>query len=92
MPRIPTVKIKDGADYIVINADRYDPKQHTLYDPDEAAKVIAERSNIGTDSGDQFSDDQLRDAIENATGKRPHPNAKRATLIGKFNELNQASG
>ncbi|MGX5708260.1 hypothetical protein [Brucella lupini] len=43
---------------------------------------------IGTNSGDQFSEEQLRSAIEAATGKAPHPSAKLETLIDKFNELN----
>lgn len=46
---------------------------------------------IGTDSGDQFSDEQLRAAIEAATGKAPHPSAKLETLIDKFNELNESA-
>lgn len=45
---------------------------------------------IGTDSGNQFSEEQLRSAIEAATGKAPHPSAKLETLIDKFNELNAA--
>ncbi len=43
---------------------------------------------IGTDSGEQFCDDQLRAAIEAATGRATHPQTKRETLIAKFNELN----
>lgn len=43
---------------------------------------------LGTDSGDQFSDDELRSTIEAVTGKAPHPNAKRETLVEKFNALN----
>lgn len=43
---------------------------------------------IGTDSGDQFSEEELRGAIEVATGKAPHPNAKYETLVEKFNKLN----
>lgn len=46
---------------------------------------------IGTDSGNQFSEEQLRAAIETATGKAPHPSAKLETLIDKFNELNAAA-
>jgi len=49
-------------------------------------------NGIGTDSGDQFSEEQLRAAIEAATGKAPHPSAKLETLIDKFNELNAAAG
>ena len=52
----------------------------TIYCDDRAVGVSGR--------GDQLSDDQLRDAIHVATGKFPHPLAKRATLIGKFNEIN----
>lgn len=52
--------------------------------PQSQATVVG----IGTDSGNQFSEEQLRSAIEAATGKAPHPSAKLETLIDKFNELN----
>jgi hypothetical protein len=45
-------------------------------------------AGIGTDSGDQFSDDQLRGAIEAATGKKPHHKLGREKLVEMFNELN----
>ncbi len=45
-------------------------------------------TGIGTDCGDQLSDDQLRAAIEASTGRATHPQTKRETLIAKFNELN----
>lgn len=45
-------------------------------------------AGIGTDSGDQFSDDQLRAAIEAATGKKPHHKLGREKLIEQFNALN----
>lgn len=48
----------------------------------------APSNGIGTDSGEQFLDAQLRDAIRTATGKAPGPNTSRETLIGRFNELN----
>lgn len=43
---------------------------------------------LGYDSGDQFSDAQLRDAIKEATGTAPGPATKRETLVAKFNEMN----
>lgn len=43
---------------------------------------------IGTDSGDQFSDEQLFDIIEKASGTRPHHKTGRAKLIEIFNSLN----
>lgn len=44
--------------------------------------------DIGTDSGEQFSDEQLRAIIEEATGAPPHHRTGRAKLIEMFNELN----
>jgi hypothetical protein len=49
-----------------------------------------EPTELGTDSGDQFSDEQLRAVIEDATGKAPHPKTGRAKLIAQFNALNAA--
>lgn len=46
---------------------------------------------LGTDSGDQFSDEQLRAAITTATGKAPHPQTGRKKLIAQFNALNAAA-
>lgn len=43
---------------------------------------------LGFDSGEQFSDAQLREAIKEATGKAPGGRASRETLIATFNELN----
>jgi len=45
--------------------------------------------DLGTDSGDQFSDDQLRAVIEEATGKAPHHKTGRDKLVATFNELNK---
>ncbi|WP_421090056.1 hypothetical protein [Pseudochrobactrum sp. MP213Fo] len=44
--------------------------------------------NLGTDSGEQFSDDQLRDAITQATGTKPHHKTGREKLIADYNALN----
>jgi hypothetical protein len=43
---------------------------------------------IGTDSGEQFSDEQLFDLIEKATGTRLHHKTGRAKLVETFNSLN----
>lgn len=51
-------------------------------------EVTAKPKGIGTDSGSQFSDAQLRDAIKQATGKAPGGRASRETLIAQYNELN----
>jgi hypothetical protein len=49
-----------------------------------------DKAGIATDSGEQFSDRQLRDAIKEATGKSPAGRASRETLIEQFNQLNAA--
>lgn len=56
---------------------------------DEAKAALAgQTGDIGTDSGEQFSDDQLRAAIEAATGEAPAADVSRDDLVAKFNELN----
>ena len=47
-----------------------------------------EAIGLGVDSGDQLSDDQLRAAIETATGKAPHHKLGRDKLIEQCNALN----
>lgn len=56
--------------------------------PKPTAPAAEPVGSIGTDSGEQFSDDQLRAAIEKATGKPAHPAMKRENLIAKFDKLN----
>lgn len=48
--------------------------------------------DLGTDSGDQFSDEQLRAIIEQETGKAPHHRTGRSKLVETFNDLNAAQG
>lgn len=71
------------AGYKIIDA-RFDPGVN----PAPASSNVA--AGIGTDSGDQFSDDQLRGAIKEATGKAPHHKLSRNKLIEQFNALNVA--
>lgn len=64
------------------------------FKPDDVVaepETITALDGIGTDSGDQFSDEQLRAAIEAATGKAPHHKLGRDKLIEQFNALNQAA-
>ena len=35
--RIPTMKVKSGDSFAIINVDDYDPKIHETYDPKPAA-------------------------------------------------------
>lgn len=67
------------------------PKGRRIVKKGQSKAVKAEVSakiDLGTDSGDQFSDAQLRDAIKVATGKAPGGRASRETLIAQYNELN----
>lgn len=45
---------------------------------------------LGYDSGEQFSDSELRDAIREASGRMPGPRTSREKLVEVFNELNAA--
>lgn len=61
---------------------------HKKRDKASAQQPLASFDGIGTDSGDQFSEEQLRAAIEAATGERPHHKTGRAKLVETFNSLN----
>lgn len=94
MAQIPTVTIDDPfkpGDFRIINESDFNPKEHTIFgESRKAMRVQGSASELGTDSGDQFSDEQLRASIETATGKAPHWKASRETLIARYNELNAA--
>lgn len=53
------------------------------------APAKTEAIDLGTDSGEQLSDEQLRAAIKEATGKAPHHKMGRDKLIEVFNALNK---
>lgn len=78
-----------GEDYEVIQ-DKNAPKGRRIVKKGKAVpkEVNAPVDDWGTDSGDQFSDAQLRDAIKETTGKAPGPRTSRENLIKQFNELN----
>lgn len=99
MARVPTIKINadNPRGWAIINADDFDPDQHKAYaskptptpsQPQKADPVAI--ATLGTDSGEQFSDTQLRDVIKEATGKMPGPRTSREKLVEQFNELNAA--
>ncbi|MFP1634093.1 hypothetical protein ACLB6G_20375 [Zhengella sp. ZM62] len=75
--------MKIGEGFKVID-DPKAPKGRRIVPADAAVAP----SGVGTDSGDQFSDAQLRDAIKEATGKAPGPRTSREKLVEQFNELN----
>lgn len=62
-------------------------RRGTAIEPAETPAKI----ELGTDSGDQLSDDQLRAAIEAATGEKVHHKTGREKLVARFNELNAAA-
>lgn len=80
--RVIDVKFKpkspDEAEGVVLAVDDFDDGNIGDHDKIE----------LGTDSGDGFSNEQLHDAIELATGERMHHKTGREKLIATFNELN----
>lgn len=56
----------------------------------EAAPATVGKIELGTDSGDQFSDEQLRAIIEQETGEKVHHKTGREKLVARFNEINAA--
>lgn len=72
---------------LIIDA-KYKPKDYVASSPvvDDAVDV---KIDLGTDSGDQFSDAQLRDIIGAVTGTTPSGAAKRENLIKRFNDINE---
>lgn len=70
-----------GVEYEIV-MDETAPKGRRI------VRKAAQSGGIGTDSGDQFSDAQLRGAIKAATGKAPAPRMSRDKLIAMFNDIN----
>ena len=86
---IETIKVKHPDGFMIINADDFDPARHERFGADpETARIQGTPEELGTDSGDQFSDEQLRDVIETITGTKPHHKTGRAKLVDQYNELN----
>lgn len=82
---IPTIKVmpwgEGQGDHVLINEADFDPERHELFG--EAAKAASEGTG-------ELSDEQLRAAIEAATGKAPHHKFGREKLLDQFNALNAA--
>ena len=74
--RIPTVKIAQGDGFLIINESDFDPEKHQLFGVDPEPE-----------DDDPRSDDELRAALEDGTGKAPHPSMKRETMLAKLAEL-----
>lgn len=85
----PTVAEYVQAGYLASN---YPPAGYAARSTaEEIAEAIAAQvgsAGIDADSGDQFSDEQIRAAIEAVTGKAPHHKLGREKLIEQFNKLN----
>jgi len=83
-----------AAGFKIIDA-QFDPNPKTVdaSKSDVPAGGSDGKIELGTDSGDQFSDDELRKIIEQVTGQKPHHLLGRAKLVEQFNSLNrQAAG
>ncbi len=84
-----TIKVKpwgeDQGNFVLINEEDFDAAVHEPFEPQVALEA---KIDLGTASGEQFSDEQLRGAIEAATGQKPHHMLGRAKLIEQFNSLN----
>lgn len=80
----PTVRIVYPANlrvgYCQIPASEFDPEVHVLW---------SDPSDPTAGNGGALSDEQLRDAIEAATGKRPHHKLGRAKLEAIHQSLSQ---
>ena len=100
--RLPTIRIKQDTERgsAIINLSDFDPALHEPFDDVEAAKVghagVSEGSFKPLEgfSGEEktsepLSDDELRKAIEEATGKAPHHRTGRAKLLSQYEELSK---
>ena len=85
----PTVAEYVAAGYQAVN---YPPSGYgSKSTPEEIEAAIAAQAGkivLGTASGDQFSDDELRKVITEVTGTAPHHKLGREKLIEQFNALN----
>lgn len=84
----------DATEATLVRLERLAHISIDLIDDDEAAEPVegfvppanGEIVPLGHMPFADKTDDELRDMIEAATGKRPHPNAKRETLIERAAE------
>lgn len=100
MAELETIEIvnKDSkSGFTRINVSDFDPKVHKPYGdaipPEAPAAPVADEGEpvgLGTDSGDDFSDKELCEMIEQETGKRPGGRTSRENLIAQYNALNAA--
>ena len=86
------IKSNSKAGQVDINVSDFDPNIHEPVGDaaPETARIQGTPEELGTDSGDQFSDEQLRDVIETVTGTKPHHKTGRAKLVAQYDELNKA--
>ena len=85
-----TIKVKrDGPrGWHNIAAASFDPEKHERYDADAAPAVKSDDTIVELKADDQITDEQLREAIESATGKKPHWKTRRENLIEQFHAIN----
>lgn len=88
-----TVRREGGRGYHIINLSDFDPAVHEVFQPEHtpATAWAEEAAPLATPTGDgifdDMSDEDLRDFIEQRTGKRPGGRSKRETLIAKAREV-----
>ncbi len=83
---LPTIKVYDNrtGDYMIINASDFDPAKHKEWTDGQKAETV-EAETVETHVSEP-TDDELRDAIEALTGKKPHHRVGRAKLIDMLKE------
>ena len=89
--RLETIKVKraDGRGSHLINLSDFDPAVHEAVEGSGKAPASPQDPGEAPATVDNMSDEQLRDAIKQATGKAPHYKLGREKLIARFNELNE---
>lgn len=80
-------KVANDLGHDVVNRDQ---AIGVIENATEGGQVQSSGEELGTDSGDQFSDEQLRAIIKDVSGKAPHHKLGREKLVAQFNELNAA--
>lgn len=84
MPDLIKVKRDGPRGWHWISRAKYDASPRD-FEPVDEAQVS---SGLGTDSGDQFSEAELRAVITEVTGKSPHHKTGYDKLVTIFNDLN----
>lgn len=86
--RLETIKVKraDGRGSHLINKSDFDPAVHEAVGEPQPAPAMPHDPREAPAAAENMTDEQLREAIKEATGKAPGPRSKRETLIKRLNE------